>query len=112
MKHRYYQSRVFSYRKTARHLMKSRTSVQRIFRDELKLQSYRKKVQAELSEEQKAKRLKFANWIQMNFRQVEPLTFFFLMKNSSTSMEFLILRTSESGHQVVPRLMQKVPPRK
>ena len=55
----------------------SRTSAQRIFKDDLKLKSYRKKVQKKLSEDQKAERLKFANWIRTNFRKDGTLRFLF-----------------------------------
>ena len=43
----------------------------------LELKSYRKKVQAKLSEDQKAKRLKFANWIRTNFRKEDNCRFWF-----------------------------------
>ena len=73
MKHRH----DFSCRKIARYLRISRTSAQRILKDDLKLKSYRIKVQPKISEEQKAKRLKFSNWIQTNFRQEDTLIFLF-----------------------------------
>ena len=55
MKHRYDQLRIFSSRKIVRDLRISRTSAQRILKDDLKLKSYRKKVQPKLSEDQKQK---------------------------------------------------------
>ena len=55
----------------------SGTSAQRILKDHLKLKSYRIKVQPKISEDQKAKRLKFANWIRTNFRKEDTLIFLF-----------------------------------
>ena len=54
-----------------------RSSAQRILKDDLKVKSYRIKVQPKVSENQKAKRLKFANWIRTNFRQEDTLRFLF-----------------------------------
>ena len=67
----------FSYRKIARDLRISRTSAQRILKDDLKLKSYRIKVQPKISEDQKPKRLKFANWIRTNFRKEDTEIFVF-----------------------------------
>ena len=61
VKHRHDRLQVISCRKIARDLKISRTSAQRILKDDLKLKSYRIKVQPKISEVQKAKRLKFAN---------------------------------------------------
>ena len=73
VKHRHDRLQVFSYRKIARDLRISRNSAQRILKDDLKLKSYRIKV----SEDQKAKRLKFANWIRTNFRKEDTEIFVF-----------------------------------
>ena len=77
VKHRHDRLQVFSCRKIARDLRISRTSAQRIFKDDLKLKSYRIKVQPKISEDQKAKQLKFAHWIRTNFRQEDTLRFLF-----------------------------------
>ena len=77
VKHRHDRLQVFSCRKIARDLRISRTSAQRILKDDLKLKSYRIKVQPKVSEDQKAKRLKFANWIRTNFRKEDTLRFLF-----------------------------------
>ena len=61
VKHRHDRLQGFSCRKIACDLRISRTSAQRILNDDLKLKSYRIKVQPKISEDQKAKRLKFAN---------------------------------------------------
>ena len=54
-----------------RNLRISHPNAHRIFKDDLKLQSYRK------NSSQKAKRLKFVNWIQTSFRKEETLKFLF-----------------------------------
>ena len=77
VKHRHDRLQVFSYHKIARDLRISRISAQRILKDDLKLKSYRIKVQPKISEDQKAKRLKFANWIRTNFRKEDTLRFLF-----------------------------------
>ena len=53
VKHRQDQLRVLSCRKVAHDLRISRTSPPRILKDDLKLQSYRKKIQPKISEDQK-----------------------------------------------------------
>ena len=77
VKHRHGRLQVFSCRKIARDLRISRTSTQRIPKDNLKQKPYRIKVQPKISEDQKAKRLKFANWIRTNFRKEDTLRFLF-----------------------------------
>ena len=67
----------FCARKIARDLRISRTSAQRIFKDDLKLKSYRIRVLPKISEDQKANRLKFAYWIRTNFRKEDTLRFLF-----------------------------------
>ena len=67
----------FSYRKIAGDLRISRSSAQTILKDDLKLKSYRIKVQPKISEDQKAKRLKFADWIRTNFHKEATLKFLF-----------------------------------
>ena len=52
-----------SSRKLSRELAISRTSVQRILRDDLGLRAYKVQVEPLLSDEQKEKRVRFANWI-------------------------------------------------
>ena len=77
VKHRHDRLQVFSCRKIARDLRISRTSAQRILKDDLKVKSYRIKVQPKISEDHKAKRLKFANWIRTNFPKEDTLRFLF-----------------------------------
>ena len=77
VKHRHDRLQVFSCRKIARDLRIPRTSAQKILKDDLKLKSYRIKVQPKIPEDQKAKRLKFANWIRTNFRKEDTEIFIF-----------------------------------
>ena len=77
VKHRHDRLQVFSYHKIARDLRISLTSAQRISKDDLKPKSYKIKVQPKISEDQKAKRFKFANWIPTNFRQEDTSRFLF-----------------------------------
>ena len=77
MKHRHDRLQVFSCRKIARDLRISRTTAQRILKDDLKLKSYRIKVQPKIPEDQKTKRLKFTNWIRANFCKEDTLRFLF-----------------------------------
>ena len=108
VKHRHDRLQVFSCRKIARDLRISRTSAQTILKDDLKLKSYRIKVQPKISEDQKAKRLKFANWIRTNFRKEDTLRFLFSDKKCSTLMEFITPEMRGSGRPVVPMRMRKV----
>ena len=77
VKHRHDRLQGFSCRKIVCDLRISRTSAQRILKDDLKLKSYKRKVQPKISEDQKAKRLKFASWIRTNFRKEDTLRFLF-----------------------------------
>ena len=120
MKHRCDQLRVFLCRKIARHLRISRTSAQRILKDDLKLKSYRKKVQPKLSEDQEAKRLKFANCIRTNFRKEDTLRFLFSVEklfdidgvdNSQNERVWAPSRTetdAEGGTKEVQKFPKKV----
>ena len=55
----------------------SHTSAQTILKDNIKFKFHKNKVQSKLSEDHKAKRLKFENWIRMNFRKQATLRFLF-----------------------------------
>ena len=77
VKHRHDRLQIFSYGKIARDLRIARTSAQRIPKDDLKQKSYRIEIQPKISEDQKAKRLKFANWIRTNCRKEDTLRFLF-----------------------------------
>ena len=112
VRHWHDQLRVFLCRKIALDLRISRTSAQRILKDNLKLKSYKKKIQSKLSDNRKAKRLKFANWIRSIFPEEDTLgDFCFLTKSCSTSIEFITPETRESRYQVVRVLIQKIVPR-
>ena len=73
VKHRHDRLQVF--RTVKSHI--SRTSAQRILKDDLKIKSYRIKVQPKISEDRQAKRLKSANWIRTNFRKEDSEIFVF-----------------------------------
>ena len=77
VKHRHDRLQAFWCSKIARDFRISRTSAQRLLKDDLKLKSYRIKVQPKISEDQKAKQLKFANWIRTNFRKEDTEVFVF-----------------------------------
>ena len=55
-----------SSRKLARELSISRSSAQRILKNGLKFQAYKMQNEPMLTNEHKAKRLKFANWVRTN----------------------------------------------
>ena len=52
--------------KLARELDISRSSVQRILKNDLELQAYKMQKEALFADENKEKRMKFANWIRTN----------------------------------------------
>ena len=62
-----------SSRKLANELNISRTSVQRILQKDLYLQAYKHRVERLLTNGQKVKRIKFANWIRNHFRKEQTL---------------------------------------
>ena len=55
----------------------SRTSVQRILQKDLNLQVYKHRVESLLTNGQKVKRIKFANWIRNHFRKEQTLKILF-----------------------------------
>ncbi len=61
----------------ARELNISRTSVQRIIRNDLGLWAYKKRIEPLLTDAQKAKRIKFSNWVRNNFRKEQTLKILF-----------------------------------
>ena len=65
IKHRLERRKPLSSRKTTRQLGISRTIIRRILRDDLGLRTYKVQNEPLLTNEQ---RVKFANWIRMNFR--------------------------------------------
>ena len=60
------KKRIYS-RKLANELNISRTSVQRILQKDLNFQAYKHRVEPLLTNGQKVKRIKFANWIRNHF---------------------------------------------
>ena len=66
-----------SSRKLARVLGISRSSAQRILKNDLELQAYKIQTESLLTDEHKEKRMKFANWIRTNFRQETMMNILF-----------------------------------
>jgi inhibitor of nuclear factor kappa-B kinase subunit alpha len=66
-----------SCRKLARELDISRSSVQRILKNDLELQAYKIQKESLLIDEHKEKRMKFANWIRTNFRKEHTMNILF-----------------------------------
>jgi transposase len=77
MKQRLTRPKRLSSRNLARELGISRTSVQRILKNDLKLQPYSKQTEPLLTDEHKAKRVKFARWIQTDFRKEDTMKILF-----------------------------------
>ena len=55
----------------------SATSVRRILKVDLGLKPYKTIIEPSLSDDQKIKRKKFANWVRNNFRKEETMTILF-----------------------------------
>ena len=55
----------------------SATSVRRILKNDLGLKPYRKIIEPALSDDQKMKRKKFANWVRTNFRKEDTMKILF-----------------------------------
>ena len=66
-----------SSRKLARALGISRNSVQRILKNDLKLQTHKMRSESMLTDEHKAKRLKFENWVRIHFRKEDTMKILF-----------------------------------
>ena len=77
VKHRLKQRTHVSSRKLARELGISRTSVQRILKNDLKLQAYKIQIEPLLTNEHEEKRVKFANWVRTKFRKEDTLKIVF-----------------------------------
>ena len=77
IKQRLTRQKRLSSRKLARELGISRTSVQRILKNDLKLQPYKKQTEPLLTDEHKAKRMKFAGWIRTDFRKEDTMKILF-----------------------------------
>ncbi len=66
-----------SSRKLAQELDISRISVCRVLTDDLRLRPYKKRIVPLMTDAQKAKRKKFANWIRTNFQKEDTLKMLF-----------------------------------
>jgi hypothetical protein len=66
-----------SLRKLAGELDISKTTVQRILKNDLGYRPYKKRIEPLLTDNDKEKRIKFANWIRHNFRKEKTLRILF-----------------------------------
>ena len=71
VKHRLRRKKKVSTRKISMELDLSEPSVRRIMKKDLGLYPYKKVIEPALSDDQKIKRKKFANWVRINFRKKE-----------------------------------------
>ena len=77
VKSRMNRKKKVSIRKLANELDISNMSVVRILKQDLGYRSYKKRVEPALTDLQKTKRLKFANWVRHNFRKEDTLKILF-----------------------------------
>ena len=69
--------RKVSSRKMAQDFDVSRTTVRRILKEDLGCYAYKKRIEPLMTDAQKDKRKKFANWIRTNFTKEQTLRFVF-----------------------------------
>lgn len=77
VKNRLKREKPSSTRKLALELGISRGSVQRLLKDDLQLQAYKVLNEPLITDEHKAKRLKFVNWVRTNFRKEDTMKIVF-----------------------------------
>lgn len=77
VKNRLKREKPLSTRKLALELGISRGSVQRLLKDDLQLQAYKVLNEPLITDEHKAKRLKFVNWVRTNFRKEDTMKIVF-----------------------------------
>ena len=77
MKNRLRRKTGVSARKLLMELGICATSVRRILKVDLRLKPYKKVIEPSLSDDQKIKRKKFANWVRNNFRKEETMRILF-----------------------------------
>ena len=77
VKRRLNRKKKLSTRKLAIELEVSRRSVQRMLRDDLGCQAFKKRIEPLITDIQKGKRKTFANWIRTNFKKEQTLKFLF-----------------------------------
>ena len=78
IKKRLNQRKPLSSRKLAREFGISRSSVQRILKNDLELQAYKMQEEPLFTDEYKEKRIKFANWIRTNFQKENTMNILIL----------------------------------
>jgi transposase len=77
VKNRMKRKKRVSIRKFANELDISNSSVVRIWKQDLGYRSYKKRVEPALTDLEKTKRMKFANWVRHNFRKEDTLRILF-----------------------------------
>lgn len=77
VKSRLNRKKKVSLRKLAGELEISKTTVQRILKNDLGYRPYKKRIEPLLTDNDKEKRMKFANWIRHNFRKEKTLRILF-----------------------------------
>ena len=77
VKNRLERKKPVSLRKLAGEFDFSRTTVQRILKNDLGYHPYKIRIESLLTDNDKAKRIKFANWIRHNFRKEKTLKILF-----------------------------------
>ena len=98
IKRRLNRRKPLSSRKLSRQLGISPSSVPRILKNDLELQAYKMQKEALLTDEHEEKRLKFANWIQTNFRKENTMNILcFQTRKCSTLMESITHIMTEYG---------------
>ena len=94
-----------SVRKLAGELDISNGSVARILKQDLGYRSYKKRVQPALTDFEKSKTMKFANWLRHNFRKEDTLTILF---SDEILMACTMLKIIEYGLEIVRRSTKEV----
>ena len=77
VKRRLKRNKNVSSRKLALELDVSRTNIRRILKDDLGCHAFKKRIEPLITNAQKEKRRKFANWMRTNFKKEQTLKFVF-----------------------------------
>ena len=108
VKKRLNQKKRVSTRKLTKEMNISRRSIQRILREDLGCKPYKKTKQPKLTNLQKNKRVKFANWVLNNYSKDDTKNGFSQMKSILILTAYTIHKTTECGLPVEKKLTEKV----